>query len=75
VTVLSPRLLEVLRAYWCLAKPKVWLFAGVKPDRPVALDTARNVFFLFWCGPENVRLTEPREPTKLKRKTKSHHVQ
>jgi integrase/recombinase XerD len=44
LTVLSPRLLEVLRAYWCLAKPKVWLFPGIKPDRPVALDTARNVF-------------------------------
>ncbi len=41
---MSPRLLEVLRAYWCLAKPKVWLFPGIKPDRPVALDTARNVF-------------------------------
>ena len=44
LTVLSPRLLEVLRAYWCLAKPKVWLFPGIKPERPVALDTARNVF-------------------------------
>jgi site-specific recombinase XerD len=44
LTVLSPRLLEVLRAYWRLAKPRVWLFPGATPARPVALDTARSVF-------------------------------
>src|SRR5262249_25478189 len=27
-----------------LAKPNVWLFPGVTPARPVALDTARSVF-------------------------------
>src|SRR5262249_26681124 len=41
LTVLSPRLLEVLRAYWRLAKPKVWLFPGARPERPVSLDTVR----------------------------------
>jgi len=44
LTILSPRLLEVLRGYWRLAKPSVWLFPGATPARPVALDTARNVF-------------------------------
>jgi integrase/recombinase XerD len=44
LTVLSPRLLEVLRAYWRLARPSVWLFPGATPARPVALDTARSVF-------------------------------
>jgi integrase len=44
LTVLSPRLLEVLRAYWRLAKPKDWLFLGYPPMRPVTVDTARNVF-------------------------------
>jgi len=44
LTVLSPRLLEVLRSYWRLAKPRSWLFPGATPDRPVALDTARSVF-------------------------------
>jgi integrase/recombinase XerD len=43
LTILSPRLLEVLRDYWRLAKPRVWLFPGATPARPVALDTARNV--------------------------------
>jgi integrase/recombinase XerD len=44
LTVLSPRLLEVLRAYWRLAKPSVWLFPGATPARPVTPDTARSVF-------------------------------
>jgi integrase/recombinase XerD len=44
LTVLSPRLLAVLRAYWRLAKPSVWLFPGATPARPVAVDTARSVF-------------------------------
>jgi integrase/recombinase XerD len=44
LTLLSPRLLEVLRSYWRLARPSVWLFPGATPARPVALDTARNAF-------------------------------
>jgi integrase/recombinase XerD len=44
LTVLSPRLLDVLRAYWHLAKPKVWLFPGLRGERPVSLDSARSVF-------------------------------
>ncbi|MFL5244133.1 MAG: tyrosine-type recombinase/integrase [Gemmataceae bacterium] len=28
LTLLSPRLLEVLRSYWRLARPSVWLFPG-----------------------------------------------
>jgi integrase/recombinase XerD len=44
LTILSPRLLELLRAYWRLAKPKVWLFPGVTPDRSVGVETARAVF-------------------------------
>ena len=44
LTVLSPRLLEVLRTSWRLAKPSVWLFPGATPARPVAIDTARSVF-------------------------------
>jgi integrase/recombinase XerD len=34
----------VLRSYWRLARPSVWLFPGATPARPVALDTARNAF-------------------------------
>jgi len=44
LTVLSPRLLEALRAYWRLARPRVWLFPGARPDRPVSCDSVRRVF-------------------------------
>jgi site-specific recombinase XerD len=44
LTVLSPRLLEVLRTYWCLAKPSPWLFPGFPTSRPISLDSARTVF-------------------------------
>jgi integrase/recombinase XerD len=37
---LSLRLLEELRAYWRLCRPRTWLFPGHKPDRPI---TASNV--------------------------------
>ena len=44
LTVLSPRLLEVLRAYWRVAKPSVWLFPGFPTTRAISLDSARSVF-------------------------------
>jgi integrase/recombinase XerD len=33
--MLSPKLLEMLREWWRLAKPKLWLFPGKRPDRHV----------------------------------------
>jgi integrase/recombinase XerD len=33
--MLSPQLLEILRAYWRLAKPAHWLFPGRDKDRPI----------------------------------------
>jgi site-specific recombinase XerD len=32
---LSPRLLEELRAYWRLYRPRTWLFAGANPGEPI----------------------------------------
>jgi site-specific recombinase XerD len=37
--MLSPQLLEILRAYWRLAKPTHWLFPGRQQDRPVSTAT------------------------------------
>jgi integrase/recombinase XerD len=42
-TLLSPRLLQVLRDYWRLARPAVWLFPGGTPAEPMSADTARQV--------------------------------
>jgi integrase len=36
--MLSPCLLETLRAYWKVARPKPWLFPGDIPGRPITRD-------------------------------------
>lgn len=33
--MLSPKLLELLRAYWKVVRPKVWLFPGSRPSHPI----------------------------------------
>lgn len=33
--MLSPRLLDMLRAYWKAARPKTWLFPGRQPGEPI----------------------------------------
>jgi site-specific recombinase XerD len=33
--MLSPKLLEILRAYWKVTHPEVWLFPGDMPDQPI----------------------------------------
>jgi site-specific recombinase XerD len=43
-TVLSPRLLAELRAYWKADRPPTWLFPGQNLDQPVGDSTARAVF-------------------------------
>jgi integrase/recombinase XerD len=44
LTLLSPKLLEELRAYWLLEKPRDWLFPGDTPAEPVSTDAARQAF-------------------------------
>jgi integrase/recombinase XerD len=43
-TLLSPRLLQELRAYWRAYRPQTWLFPGRRPDYPFNDDKARTVF-------------------------------
>jgi hypothetical protein len=33
--MLSPKLPEILRAYWKVARPKEWPFPGARPDQPI----------------------------------------
>ena len=40
--MLSPRLLAILRAYWCLTRPQYWLFQGRYPDDPVSVGTLQE---------------------------------
>ena len=40
--MLSPRLLGILRAYWCVTHPGHWLFPGRNPDDPVSVGTLQE---------------------------------
>jgi len=40
--MLSPKLLEILRAYWKLRRPRVWLFPGDRSGRPITKDAVEQ---------------------------------
>jgi integrase/recombinase XerD len=44
-TLLSPRLLEELRAYWREYRPKEWLFPGENGRGPMPTGTAQKLFY------------------------------
>lgn len=44
-TLLSPRLLEELRAYWRAARPGAWLFPGGDRSGPLPVATAQRVYY------------------------------
>ncbi len=41
--MLSPRLLEILREWWRVEKPKTWLFPGEIPGRPISRSAVERV--------------------------------
>jgi site-specific recombinase XerD len=43
-TLLSPRLLEELRAYWRQYRPRHWLFPGADGQSPLTVSTAQKYF-------------------------------
>lgn len=45
-TLLSPRLLQELRAYWRMFRPEYWLFPSSRqPSQPMAVDTAQRIYY------------------------------
>jgi len=55
-TILSPWLLEELRVYWKVFRPRLWLFASRRdPQRPLVDGTAQKMFYaaLERCGLPN----------------------
>jgi len=40
--MLSPHLLEVLRAYWKVTQPRTWLFPGDTPARPISTNAVQQ---------------------------------
>ena len=61
--MLSPKLLEVLRLYWKSYRPKVWLFAGESPERPVSNETVWRVCHL---AGKAAHLSKPISPHTLR---------
>jgi len=43
-TLLSPRLLETLRQYWRVARPRYWLFPNGRGDGPLGEQTAQRMY-------------------------------
>jgi integrase/recombinase XerD len=43
--MLSPKLLEILRAYWKAARPRDILFPGATPDRPITTGSVRQACY------------------------------
>jgi site-specific recombinase XerD len=43
-TLLSARLLEVLRQYWRIARPRIWLFPNCRGDGPLYDQTAQRMY-------------------------------
>jgi integrase/recombinase XerD len=43
--MLSPRLLEILRAYWKAVRPREILFPGASPDRPITTGSVRKACY------------------------------
>lgn len=42
--MLSPRLLEILRGYWLVGRPRHWLFTGRNPEDHVSVATLQAAF-------------------------------
>lgn len=40
--MLAPRLLDLLRTYWQAARPRMWLFPGKDPDRPLSVSVVQR---------------------------------
>ena len=62
VVMLSPVLLETLRRYWRLHKPKEWLFPGQKPDQPIS---GNDVFAVFHNAVRRAGITKKLCPHSL----------
>jgi site-specific recombinase XerD len=62
-TVLSPRILHMLRVYWKLYRPTTWLFPGRTKEGHICNDSVRQVFSKArvqaglgkWCTPHTLR--------------------
>jgi integrase/recombinase XerD len=67
--MLSPRLLEILRAYWHEAHPRDWLFPGQIPGRPITRHAVGDACLL---ARERSGITKPVTPHSLRHAFATH---
>lgn len=69
VVMLSPVLLETLRQYWRIKKPKPWLFPGATPDKPLS---PQAVFRIIQKADERAKLSKHVSPHSLRHSFATH---
>jgi site-specific recombinase XerD len=68
-TMLSPALLDLLRQYWQVYRPKQWLFPGRYPQRPINTVT---IFRICQQAVEVARLSKSVSPHSLRNSFATH---
>ena len=66
--MLSPKLLEVLRAWWQVDRPRHWLFPGERPEKPI---TRNAVGRACHVAARRARLAKPVSPHALRHALRS----
>ena len=68
-TLLSPRLLELLRGYWRAERPVEWLFPGADPNRPIS---AKAIYLACRNAAQIAGLSKPVHPHSLRHAFATH---
>ena len=68
-TLLSPKLLELLRIYWRADPPGDWLFPGANPTRPIS---PKAVFLACRHAAQFAGISKPAHPHSLRHAFATH---
>ena len=68
-TLLSPKLLEMLRGYWRAEHPETWLFPGADPTRPIS---TKAIFLACRNAARIAGISKPVHPHSLRHAFATH---
>lgn len=68
-TLLSPRLLDLLRGYWRAERPVEWLFPGADPNRPIS---PKAIYLACRNAAQLAGLSKPVHPHSLRHAFATH---